>query len=332
MNDEDKEINEAFLQGLRSEPASHDAFRRARTASPNDVRARAKLFGAIMKQRVANRPSDETVHEGLWWIEHHPDLQFTGTVCQQFAHAPFPIYTKVRSAWETVLARSTGSAAVFQNAGQCFQVQEPERAEELWQQAHRLAPGDHQPALNLALLRYHRAHRYHQDGPATLDPVGAKDALTWFETALSRTTTDEQREPIFLWACDAAIGAGELDRAKEFGHELLRIASLGEPSKKSGSALFTGHTTLGRVALARDDIDDARLHLLEAGKTPGSASLDSFGPDFTLADALLGRGERQAVLTFLEDCAKFWKMDRGKLTAWRAQIETGGLPVLRRHG
>ena len=71
---------------------------------------------------------------------------------------------------------------------------------------------------------------------------------------------------------------------------------------------------------------EARAYLLESAKIEGSPSLDSFGPNMTLAKEMLERGERGAVLEYFDLCGKFWKHGRDRLAVWREQVEAGVVP------
>ena len=57
-----------------------------------------------------------------------------------------------------------------------------------------------------------------------------------------------------------------------------------------------------------------------SASTPGSPQLNSFGPGMALAQALLDRGERAVVLSFLERTRAFWSMGDDLLAAWEARI------------
>jgi hypothetical protein len=78
--------------------------------------------------------------------------------------------------------------------------------------------------------------------------------------------------------------------------------------------------------LRTGDTEGAKKFLLEAGRTPGSPQLDSFGPNMTLAKELLGKGERSAVLEYFGLCGKFWKMGGDKLREWGALVKDGLVP------
>jgi hypothetical protein len=91
-----------------------------------------------------------------------------------------------------------------------------------------------------------------------------------------------------------------------------------------------GHRVLGHLDLKAGDVEAAKKHLLEAGKTPGSPQLDSFGPELTLASDLLARGEREAVVEYLRQISRFWKGREEALEEWIILIQAGKTPELNR--
>jgi hypothetical protein len=82
------------------------------------------------------------------------------------------------------------------------------------------------------------------------------------------------------------------------------------------------------LALRDGDLEKAGEHLLEAGKTTGSPSLGSFGPNMTLAQKMLERGQREVVLEYFRLCGAFWDMgvENGKLDRWSLVVRNGGSP------
>lgn len=120
-----------------------------------------------------------------------------------------------------------------------------------------------------------------------------------------------------------ALEAGEYGRAEQYARELMS----GSPN--SGPAVYYGNLVLGRLALQRDnDMAAAKRLLLASAATAGSPTLNSFGPNMTLARDLLLRGEREAVVQFLELCRKFWKTSNAlkKLDEWTALVKGGVVP------
>ena len=125
----------------------------------------------------------------------------------------------------------------------------------------------------------------------------------------------------------AAMAADATEKAAAYANELLAAAKKDKKGWNYGNALHEGHATLGLVALRNNDVSTARRQLLEAGKTPGSPQLNSFGPDMTLANELLKKGERDTVLEYFTLCRSFWKMGTSQLDAWSATVREGETPI-----
>ena len=125
----------------------------------------------------------------------------------------------------------------------------------------------------------------------------------------------------------AALKADVNDKAEYYAKEMLTAADADKKAWNEGDAIHDGHSILGVVALRNNDITTARQQLLEAGKTPGSPVLNSFGPNMILASELLKKGERDVVLDYLELCRTFWKSGGDRLTSWKATISRNETPV-----
>ena len=126
-------------------------------------------------------------------------------------------------------------------------------------------------------------------------------------------------------AAKAAFELGRSDEARQYALEALSIADR-LPRNSSGNAIHDGHMVLGRVALADGDPEGAERQLLEAGKTPGSPNLNSFGPNMSLALDLIKQKRLDAVVEYFSLCAVFWKMERGRLRRWTVLAKGGELP------
>jgi TonB family protein len=124
-----------------------------------------------------------------------------------------------------------------------------------------------------------------------------------------------------------ALAAGERSKAEATARELLAMAADFPKDWNYGNAIHDGHMTLGLIALDKNDIGAASRELLEAGRTPGSPQLDSFGPNMSLADALLKKGEKATVIEYLSACGTFWKMGQDRLKSWADTINEGSVPT-----
>jgi len=120
---------------------------------------------------------------------------------------------------------------------------------------------------------------------------------------------------------------GNLDRASSRAIELLRLAKAEPNDWNCGNAIHKGHLMLGRVALARGELDLAGAELIASARVPGSPQLGSFGPNMQLALGLLQAGRNAPVLEFFRLCDKFWEMGRPQLRTWSADVENGRLPM-----
>lgn len=154
--------------------------------------------------------------------------------------------------------------------------------------------------------------------------VSCREKLMQFRT-LDAQIPAEGVERIYplVRAAHAAYDASDYLKAETYARELISLAEKYPEDDATGSAIFSGHTVLGRVALGRDhNVADAKAALLASGKTRGSRTLRSFGPNMSLARDLLMAGERDAVLQFFEECRAFWKGKGGKLDEW-AEVVRG---------
>lgn len=121
-----------------------------------------------------------------------------------------------------------------------------------------------------------------------------------------------------------AVRAGNLPQAETLAQELLSTAT-GE-KYNSGNAIYKGNEILGLISLKRGDIGGAKRYLKLSGETVGSPNLSSFGPNMLLAAALAEAGEKQAVISFFDQCRTFWRMEDGKLAQWSASVQNGIKP------
>jgi len=129
---------------------------------------------------------------------------------------------------------------------------------------------------------------------------------------------------------NAAYKVGNLAKAKTLADEYLAMAAQYPCDWNYGNAIHDANAMLGLISLKAGNVDAATAYLLEAGKTPGSPQLDTFGPKLDLADALLKAGKVDAVKTYLNEIKSFWTMDNGNITRWLAAIDKGDRPRLDR--
>ncbi len=147
--------------------------------------------------------------------------------------------------------------------------------------------------------------------------------------ALNSATNEYVRFLNLDRAAKMSLAVGRNEDARQFANDMLLLDdkfSRGDPEKSHGDIIFTSHLVLGRLALDQGQLEEAKRHLLAAGKSTGSPVLGSFGPNMSLAKDLLEKGEQETVLQFLDSCRKFWRSDNGKLDQWTKDIHDGRIP------
>ena len=94
----------------------------------------------------------------------------------------------------------------------------------------------------------------------------------------------------------------------------------------NGVAIHDGNMVLGRIALREHRFSDAKNYLAKAGMTPGACTLNSFGPNMSLAQDLIDAGQRDTVLQYFTECRSFWGYQADKLDSWEEDVKSGGSP------
>jgi len=127
-------------------------------------------------------------------------------------------------------------------------------------------------------------------------------------------------------AVRSAAHVGKYEVAAQLADELLALAPSYKANWNYGNAIHHAHTALGLVALSKGEVARAAEHLLDAGATPGSPRLDTFGPSMELARALMRAGEFDAVAEYLSRCRVFWKTGAEWLEVWSDMVSRKAVP------
>ena len=146
-------------------------------------------------------------------------------------------------------------------------------------------------------------------------------------TAPDRYTRWVNLADVAFWTVDG----GNLAEAARLADEVLAMAPEYKCDWNYGNVLHKANLARGRIALRTGSPQAAATFLLEAGRTPGSPQLDSFGPNMLLAEELLARGESGVVIAYIEEVRAFWKMDAHATDAWIGLIQRGRMPNFGAH-
>ncbi len=295
-------------------------------ATPNDFDLRSRVLQRYFLDWSPEGRAARARH-ALWVIENAPASELAGNPETGFDEILDPDgYSRARAVWQSNLRAHGSDARVVGNASSFFLFGDRAYAEKLCKQAIELEPTNPKWRIQLALLYMLDARRLNGSD----NPEAATKALDQYEVGINVTQGKQERSYYLAQAAEAARIAGDDSKASEYATELLRLAEEVPRDWNYGNAIHEGHGILGHVALNQGDTEAAKAHLLSAGATPGSPQLNSFGPELTLAQALLDRGERDTVAEYLQNCSRFWQ-DRSKaLNDWITQIRAGESPRLNR--
>lgn len=317
------DISLAVIEGSKLSEKEAEEMVLKLKEKPEDLILRAKIlsfyFLKSQKDKNLRKKYQENV---LWVIKNRPESQLAGMPqCELNPHLDGEIYNEGKKLWLENIKKFKENTDVLENAGNFFLVYEKEISEEIFKKLQEIEPENSKYYQKLG-------HLY------SLEMIGKEDkereeiarkALSQYEKAYS---LENEIRKIYILQDLAKISfeAGEIEKAKNYSIELLKRAEMGEGKWFYGNAVHYGNIVLGKIALKENKKEEAKKYLIEAGKTPGSPQLNSFGPDFTLASELLKKGERQTVLEYLNLCEKFWKMGVETLKDWEALIKDGRTP------
>ncbi len=139
-----------------------------------------------------------------------------------------------------------------------------------------------------------------------------------------RSTARLHTDPVPVMLAKAAWAAGDRDEGAARAKAIL--ATLEGTPPDQGNVFHEMQVLLGRIALERGDAKEAGARLLASAKTSGSPQLDSFGPDWTLAEDLLAKGQRDVVVAYIDAVGLFWESGRDRLAAWKKELGEGKTP------
>lgn len=121
-----------------------------------------------------------------------------------------------------------------------------------------------------------------------------------------------------------ALRDGKVKEAEALATELARLAPKYKHDWNYGNAIEDANQVLGRIALSRGDVGEAKKRLLASADSQGSPQLNSFGPNFVLARELAERGERETAIAFLDAVARFWANPAAQTAASTSSNSSSG--------
>lgn len=302
-----------------------NALERAVEEKPDDLEARTKLLGYYFRRHLSSPEAKAArARHILWLVENRPEADILASPFAQLdATLEAGAYAKAKTLWLRQAERHANEPAVLGNAAEAFLLQDEETAQKLLGQAVALEPRN--PHWPQQLAHLYQLHGRHAPTPEARREHATK-ALAEQRRAIELSPQGVDRFYLLTNLPEMALDAGRPQDAKAAAGQLAEEAARQRNNWNYGNAVHKAHVALGRVALEAGDVGEAKRHLSEAGRTPGSAQLNSFGPDFTLATELLKKGEREAVREYLTSVATFWKSGRKDVERWLKVLDGGGTP------
>lgn len=293
-------------------------------ANPKDLSSRTELLGYYFQKQFESghfRQARQT--HILWIIQNRPESEVAGL--PQVQLNPLldgETYDKAKSLWLEQTKIRDKDLTILGNAANFFLLSDGNLAEELLKKAQSLDPDNPEWSERLGHLYALKMRRKSPD----LKREEAVNSLRQMENALDKTTKVVERFYLLTDLAKMAYESDDTGKARTYAEELLKIATDFRMDWNYGNAIHQGNLVLGRLALKNGHLGKAEDYLIEAGKTPGSPQLNSFGPNMTLAKELLERGEKDVVLKYFKLCGIFWEMGKDDLAEWSSIVKTGGIP------
>lgn len=323
------------------------AFENGLHGSPHELAFRILLAAHyFLGQRESPRAREARLQHVLWIIRSAPTSHTAGTpTAYVLERHDADCYAQAKGLWLEQVERYTTDATVIGNAANFFVLNDKILSEELFKSAKALEPQNPEWSRRLGHL-YSLESRGETSDSAKYaklafqelqasERVRQQGALGDSNQANSNGNEDivaseiSARMHALSGLAKAAVAADEFIEAESLASELLTLAvseDLPEYFRHDGNATFYGNLVLGQCQLRNGNVERAKVHLLASGRTKGSPNLCSFGPNMSLASALLANGERDVVLQFFDLCRVFWKSHTDELIRWSDQVQKGELP------
>lgn len=310
--------------GMNLSVEEADALEERLESDPHDLSARTQLISYYSRKSWTDGPSARRQGWHVIWLTQNdprnPFLRYQATIDPDRNPGA---YARIKAIWLDHLDQEPRDTGLLGNAaGSLDRGPDRDLAVSFLERAQAIDPGNFMWASSLGSLRWRMA----QEGRDRPDPVLAAAALADYERAQDLNRHGFRFSNLNT-VMQAAFAAGEFDKARAYAAEAL--AGGGMPFNLEPEC--RANVVLGRIMLAEGDSAAAGDYLIAAGRVaawPSLTPLLLWRADMQLADELLARGERQAVLEYLKLCALHWEDDR--LPEWADEIRAGGIPDLGR--
>jgi thiol-disulfide isomerase/thioredoxin/tetratricopeptide (TPR) repeat protein len=301
------------MQGKDLTEEEAEKLEKQLSIDPNDCVIRAKLLYFYSFHSFKSKQAKESYKKHVFWvIENKSDSEIAGMFFLEPVPLGFEAYFEAKILWLKQIDKDPNNIALIRNAAKFFLRDDSKLTEELLKKAKALEPQN--PEWPESLARLYKLSD------------NSQKSLELMEQSLALVSSEIDKFYMLKDLANIAYKAGDPNKAERYAKELLMLAPKYPKNWNYGNAIHHANIVLGRISLARGDIEDAKKYLIEAGKTPGSPQLNSFGPNMMLAKELLEKKETQTVLNYFELCGKFWQMGDKQLDDWSVLVKNGQTP------
>ncbi|WP_298861940.1 hypothetical protein [uncultured Gimesia sp.] len=269
------------MSGSRLTEAEAASLEKQVEQDPQDIDSRTKLLGYyFLKQQHVPSAREAKQRHILWLIQNAPESEVLATPYGlNYGKINAEGYSQGKEVWLDKLKTDPENLTLLEYAAKYFMLDDQELAEECLLKAQSFDNSNQKwPA---ALGQLYSLNMIKQSG--TDERTTAQKALEQLENAYDLSAGLEQ-DVLLAQLAKAALVAQEITKARGYAEKML---SQNNSDWNSGNHIHHGNITLGRIAIAADDVEAAKQYLINAGKTSGSPQLNSFGPDMSLAKELL---------------------------------------------
>jgi tetratricopeptide (TPR) repeat protein len=280
--------------------------------SPEKIDPRLTLIGYYSSNGKTPLDRQRLRTHVLWMIENHPEHPATAEPSLRDLPGDSEGNAQILALWNKNVESRSDDVAVLKDAEKFFFSKDAAAADQL---IHRIAekePNNREWPNELAQLY----RMFGIPGQNIDDP--AQRAVESYKRVLELTRNSQAREGLAGEMAQASFKVGDFPAASALAKIFLR--------SKDRTAPQRANTILGRVALRSGDVADAKQYLLASSGPEAAADVAFSGPSMVLAKELLERGERDAVLLYLQNCLSLWPRGENVLQIWISEIEKGKTP------
>ncbi len=288
--------------------------------SPDDLSSRTMLLSYYYNNRSAADPEGQQLYKHLLWIiKEYPGSEIAERHITHLDSTDGEMFNRIKELWLEQVESHKQNPLVAANAANFFKHSNVGKEEALLIRAQEIEPDNPKWAERLGINYLKRLLT------APSRDLALK-ALQQFEKALKDTTGEKERFHLAIHLAKCAIEAEEFAKARTYAEQLLKKAPDLKDHPDYARAFHQGNVTLGRLALAEGNVRKAKKMLLTAAQPPDYSDKHSFVPDVVLARKLLEKGEKDAVITYLQACRTFWTIGTDRLNGWVAEIKEAAIP------